>query len=98
MKSATNEPIDISIKEGVWSTTINPTMRLDEAFKSSDHVYLIFSINESGGFQGFAEMVGLSNENIKPHIFKRQKNSICYYNNFPIEWKTPRLYFPYRYL
>ena len=78
MKSNDAESVTISYKEGVWSTTFGPTKRLTEAYKTGSRIYLIFSVNESGGYQGFAEMRGLPNEHLKKHLFKRGKNTILY--------------------
>ena len=78
MKSNDYESVALAMKEGVWATTYGPTRRLSESYKTCTHTYLIFSVNESGGYQGFAEMKGLPNENLKKHLFKRGKNTILY--------------------
>ena len=70
MKSAEPENILISQAEGVWSTTFGPTQKLKEAYQSTKNVMLIFSITESGCFQGFARMKNLPSSVLKPHIFK----------------------------
>ena len=96
MKSNDAESITISQREGIWSTTYGPTKRLSEAFRSCSHVYLIFSVNESGGYQGFAEMMGLPNEHLKKYLFRRGKNTVMYQDNFPIEWQTIPLQYNFR--
>mmetsp|Transcript_11655 Transcript_11655/g.11580 ORF Transcript_11655/g.11580 Transcript_11655/m.11580 type:complete len:107 (+) Transcript_11655:84-404(+) len=58
IKSFNFESVKTSIKHEVWSTSAGPTKKLTNAFKSSDYVVLIFSVNESRSFQGFGLMVG----------------------------------------
>lgn len=63
------ENINLSIEHGVWSTTLGPTNKLTKAFQSADHVVLIFSVNESRSFQGFAIMEGMPDKEYKPEFF-----------------------------
>jgi cleavage and polyadenylation specificity factor subunit 4 len=56
MKSFGIESIKTSIEHSVWSTSSGPTKKLQSAFNMADHVVLIFSVNESRNFQGFALM------------------------------------------
>jgi hypothetical protein len=53
----------------VWATTQGPTKKLTNAFRSSDHVVLIFSVNESRSFQGYALMESEPDPNYKPDLF-----------------------------
>ena len=71
MKSIDLASIEISMEHGVWSTTIGPTRRLADAFKNRQQsaIYLIFSVNESGGYQGFAKLTGMPNAKFKPQFF-----------------------------
>lgn len=70
MKSIDLESVQISYLHGVWSTTYGPTRKLNDAFKRSDGpIFLIFSVNESGGYQGFARMKGQPDMKLKPHLF-----------------------------
>ena len=73
MKSQDETSVLISQKESVWSTTFGPTKKLTDAYKNpqNQNVVLIFSINESGGYQGYCLMKGTPNQALKPHIFKR---------------------------
>ena len=50
VKSFDYDSIQISIENGVWSTSAGPTKKLTNAYKNSDHVILIFSVNESRSF------------------------------------------------
>ncbi|NXO93204.1 YTDC2 helicase, partial [Certhia brachydactyla] len=56
MKSSNLENIDISQQKGIWSTTPSNERKLNGAFWESSVVYLIFSVQGSGSFQGFARM------------------------------------------
>ncbi|XP_054253200.1 3'-5' RNA helicase YTHDC2 [Indicator indicator] len=56
MKSSNLQNINISQQKGVWSTTASNERKLNRAFWTSSMVYLIFSVQGSGRFQGFARM------------------------------------------
>ncbi|KAF4803514.1 putative ATP-dependent RNA helicase YTHDC2 [Turdus rufiventris] len=56
MKSSNLQNIDISQQKGIWSTTPSNERKLNGAFWESSIVYLIFSVQGSGCFQGFARM------------------------------------------
>ncbi|KAM9367474.1 3'-5' RNA helicase YTHDC2 [Phaethornis superciliosus] len=56
MKSCNLQNIDISQQKGIWSTTPSNERKLNRAFWESSMVYLIFSVQGSGHFQGFARM------------------------------------------
>ncbi|NXO78862.1 YTDC2 helicase, partial [Sitta europaea] len=56
MKSSNLQNIEISQQKGIWSTTPSNERKLNEAFWESRVVYLIFSVQGSGHFQGFARM------------------------------------------
>ncbi|PKU47310.1 hypothetical protein llap_2409 [Limosa lapponica baueri] len=56
MKSSNLQNIDISQQKGIWSTTPSNERKLNRAFSESSTVYLIFSVQGSGHFQGFARM------------------------------------------
>ncbi|XP_069818801.1 3'-5' RNA helicase YTHDC2 isoform X3 [Dendropsophus ebraccatus] len=56
MKSSNLRNLDISQQKGIWSTTPNNERKLNRAFWESCAVYLIFSVQGSGHFQGFARM------------------------------------------
>ena len=79
MKSIDSTSIEISQKHNIWSTTFGPTKKLTESFKNNTHVILIFSINESGGYQGFAIMKGAPCPQLKPKLFQRTASSTISY-------------------
>ncbi|XP_066459173.1 3'-5' RNA helicase YTHDC2 isoform X2 [Eleutherodactylus coqui] len=56
LKSSNLRNLDISQQKGVWSTTPNNERKLNRAFWESSTVYLVFSVQGSGHFQGFARM------------------------------------------
>uniref|UniRef100_A0A671M4S5 RNA helicase n=1 Tax=Sinocyclocheilus anshuiensis TaxID=1608454 RepID=A0A671M4S5_9TELE len=56
MKSSNMRNIDLSQQRGIWSTTPNNELKLTQAFVESSAVFLIFSVQGSGHFQGYARM------------------------------------------
>ncbi|KAH9480757.1 YTH domain-containing protein 1 [Psilocybe cubensis] len=58
LKSLTQEDLDLSVQRGVWATQRHNEEILDQAFRTSKEVHLIFSVNKSGEFYGHARMSG----------------------------------------
>lgn len=56
IKSNNFENVHLAKKLSVWATPPANEKRLDNAFKASPNVFLVFSVRESGVFQGFARM------------------------------------------
>ncbi|XP_030916425.1 3'-5' RNA helicase YTHDC2-like [Geospiza fortis] len=56
MKSSNLQNIEISQQKGIWSTMPSNEQKLNGAFWKSSMVYLVFSVQGSGHFQGFARM------------------------------------------
>ncbi|KAK9975451.1 hypothetical protein ABG768_023491 [Culter alburnus] len=56
MKSSNVRNIELSQQRGIWSTTPNNEHKLTRAFHESSAVFLIFSVQGSGHFQGYARM------------------------------------------
>ena len=55
--------LDIAMSRGIWATTRSNEKKLDRAYREGSTVFLIFSIQGSGCFQGYAKMVSeVSNE------------------------------------
>lgn len=75
VKSFNFDSIQTSIEHNVWSTSPGPTKKLANAFKSADNVVLIFSVNESRSFQGFAVMESEPDPNFKADIFVSDNTS-----------------------
>ncbi|KAK0202148.1 YT521-B-like domain-containing protein [Desarmillaria ectypa] len=58
LKSLTPEDVDISVQKGLWATQKHNEGILDQAFRTSEEVYLIFGVNKSGEWYGYARMTG----------------------------------------
>ncbi|XP_055587061.1 YTH domain-containing protein 1 [Uranotaenia lowii] len=56
IKSNNSENVTISKTKGVWSTLPPNEANLNQAFRESRNVILVFSVKESGKFAGFARM------------------------------------------
>ncbi|GLB38684.1 putative YT521-B-like domain containing protein [Lyophyllum shimeji] len=58
LKSLTQYDLDLSVEKGLWATQKHNEGILDQAYRTSQDVYLIFSVNKSGEFYGYAKMAG----------------------------------------
>ncbi|KAF9013077.1 YT521-B-like domain-containing protein [Cyathus striatus] len=58
LKSLTQYDLDLSVETGLWATQKHNEGILDQAYRTSKDVYLIFSVNKSGEFYGYARMSG----------------------------------------
>ncbi|XP_060581690.1 3'-5' RNA helicase YTHDC2-like [Ruditapes philippinarum] len=56
MKCSSQRNIDVSVSKGEWATSKANEQKLNKAFQDGSTVYLIFSIQGSGHFQGYAIM------------------------------------------
>ncbi|KAJ7728038.1 YTH domain-containing protein [Mycena olivaceomarginata] len=56
------EDLDLSVRTGVWETQRHNESVLDRAFRTAADVVLIFSVNKSGEFYGWARMDGPSGQ------------------------------------
>jgi hypothetical protein len=56
MKSVDTKNLAIALSKNIWSTQAHNEKKLREAYQDNE-VILIFSVNQSGGFQGYARMV-----------------------------------------
>lgn len=66
IKSNNADNVGLSKSKGVWSTLPQNEANLNQAFKESRNVLLIFSVKESGKFAGFARMIGESRRDVAP--------------------------------
>ncbi|KAG6791789.1 hypothetical protein POTOM_000922 [Populus tomentosa] len=57
IKSLNHHNIQLSIENGIWATQVRNEPILEEAFHNSGRVILIYSVNMSGFFQGYAQMI-----------------------------------------
>ncbi|THV01827.1 hypothetical protein K435DRAFT_925178 [Dendrothele bispora CBS 962.96] len=58
LKSLSQFNLDLSVQKGLWATQKHNEGILDQAFRTSKEVYIIFGVNKSGEFYGYARMVG----------------------------------------
>lgn len=63
IKSSNHENVALAQAKGVWSSPPPNEMRINQAFRSHSNVILIFSVKESGKFQGFARVASESDRN-----------------------------------
>ncbi|KAG1727739.1 YT521-B-like domain-containing protein [Suillus lakei] len=54
LKSLTQFDLDLSVENGLWATQKHNEAILDQAYRTSSEVILIFSVNKSGEFYGYA--------------------------------------------
>lgn len=66
IKSNNHENVVLSKAKGVWSTPPQNEAKLNQAYRESRNVILIFSVKESGKFQGFARVSGESRRDVPP--------------------------------
>lgn len=92
MKSINHENVALSKSLGVWSTPIQNELRLNTAFREHRNVILIFSVQQSGCFQGFARMVSESGPMSEPvpwvlpaRLSKKSLGGV-----FKVEWLCTR--------
>ncbi|KAF9261577.1 hypothetical protein L218DRAFT_1001634 [Marasmius fiardii PR-910] len=56
LKSLSQYDLDLSVEKGLWATQKHNEGILDQAYRTSSEVYLIFGVNKSGEFYGYARM------------------------------------------
>lgn len=66
IKSNNHENVSLSKAKGVWSTPPSNEAKLNKAFRESRNVILLFSVRESGAFQGFARVSTESRHDLNP--------------------------------
>ncbi|XP_065161315.1 YTH domain-containing protein 1 [Atheta coriaria] len=66
IKSNNAENVTLSKAKGVWSTLPQNEANLNQAYRESRNVLLIFSVKESGRFAGFARLHGESRHDGNP--------------------------------
>lgn len=88
MKSINHENVELSKSLGVWSTPVLNEVRLNAAFQHHRNVILIFSVQQSGAFQGFARMVSQSKPPTRPipWILPERLSSKSLGGVFKLEW------------
>ncbi|CEM06401.1 unnamed protein product [Vitrella brassicaformis CCMP3155] len=84
IKSHSLRNILTSVQRGIWASLPNNTNRFCDAYRQCDHVVLIFSANESGGFQGFGRMASLPDTSLYPGIWGDFSTRLA--PNFHVQW------------
>ncbi|GAX74768.1 hypothetical protein CEUSTIGMA_g2215.t1 [Chlamydomonas eustigma] len=84
IRSSVAENVDISVMEGAWSTTRHNELKLNEAFASGLEVRLLFSVNLTNSFQGYAIMKSRSGQLNRPVIWH---GGMQFGSPFAVEWK-----------
>ncbi|TRY92680.1 hypothetical protein DNTS_025233 [Danionella cerebrum] len=106
IKSNNHENVSLAKAKGVWSTLPVNEKKLNAAFRSTRSVVLIFSVRESGKFQGFARLSSVSHHGGSPihWVLPAGMNAKMLGGVFKIDWicrrdlpftKTPHLANPW---
>lgn len=83
IKSSNKENVDLSQKYSEWATTVTNQKKLNEAFQNNN-VILIFSVNKSGSFQGYAIMTSFISDKVS-NIWQNE-SSVKLGGSFSIHW------------
>jgi hypothetical protein len=88
MKSNNHENVMLAKSQGVWSTPPQNEHKLNRAFQEFRNVILIFSVKESGRFQGFARLSSESSHEHRPvpWVLPPGLNSKVLGGVFSIDW------------
>eukprot|EP00250_Pteridium_aquilinum_P001349 c11558_g1_i1 orf=390-2630(-) len=86
VKSCNRENLDLSVMRGMWATHRNNEAKLNEAFDSCDNVILVFSVNETGHFQGCARMMSRIGVISGGGSWKYADGNARYGRNFLLKW------------
>lgn len=88
IKSINHENVEICKSMGVWSTFHQNEQRLNAAFRENRSVILIFSVQQSGAFQGFARMISKSKQTSReiPWVLPERLSNKSLSGLFKVEW------------
>jgi len=81
MKCNNQRNLDISMAKGIWATTLANEKKLNRAFKETKHVILVFSVQGSGHFQGYAQMTSPIGKDKSPEFGSSSLSGV-----FSVEW------------
>ncbi|XP_037548041.1 LOW QUALITY PROTEIN: YTH domain-containing protein 1 [Nematolebias whitei] len=92
IKSNNHENVSLAKAKGVWSTLPVNEKKLNAAFRSAQSVILIFSVRESGKFQGFARLASESYHGGSPihWVLPAGMNAKMLGGVFKIDWLCRR--------
>ncbi|XP_067293687.1 YTH domain-containing protein 1 isoform X2 [Pseudorasbora parva] len=88
IKSNNHENVSLAKAKGVWSTLPVNEKKLNAAFRSARSVVLVFSVRESGKFQGFARLSSESHHGGSPihWVLPAGMNAKMLGGVFKIDW------------
>eukprot|EP01071_Lankesteria_metandrocarpae_P008505 Lankesteria_metandrocarpae@DN497_c0_g1_i1.p1 len=84
IKSLRMDNIYTSVQLGIWATGKVNTRKFEEAYYSNDHVLLLFSANESGGFQGLGRMSSPPDMRLHAGVWGDISSRLG--SNFSVQW------------
>lgn len=89
IKSNNHENIDIAKSKNAWATTVSNENRLNKAYFDANNVLLIFSVKESGRFQGFARLSSPSDPRLHVNwVLPPRMSSNMLSSPFKLDWIT----------
>ncbi|KAK9826924.1 hypothetical protein WJX74_000461 [Apatococcus lobatus] len=86
LKSISLENIEISVAQGIWATQKHNEEKLNKAYSTCGAVYLIFSVNGRGNFQGWARMTSKITHGQNRREANWQGKTLVG-NTFKVEWQ-----------
>ncbi|XP_074650448.1 3'-5' RNA helicase YTHDC2-like [Tubulanus polymorphus] len=81
IKSSNHKSLDISYMKGIWAVPQAKEAKLIKYYKEGKEVYLVFSVQGSGHFQGYARMISLPGKERSQEFSGSGQGS-----NFVVEW------------
>ncbi|KAH9968602.1 YT521-B-like domain-containing protein [Russula dissimulans] len=91
LKSRTQSDLDLSVERSAWATQQHNEEILDQAYRTSKDVFIVFGANKSGEFYGYARMAGpiLQSED-QVHWASRSTSPASLGQSLDVTGKTPR--------
>ncbi|ANQ07828.1 Uncharacterized protein PCOAH_00020270 [Plasmodium coatneyi] len=86
IKSSSDKNISISLNFNIWATTPKNEHKFVSAFTENDFVILIFSVNGSSKFCGYAVMRSMPGESQNSNVYFYYDDKIFRGRNFDIQW------------
>lgn len=84
IKAGTHRAVDVSVSTGLWALGAATDRKIQAAIREGKEVVLVFSVQGSGHFQGYAVLLGpASNMNWPTDEYGANSGGRCYF----IEWK-----------
>ncbi|GBG71620.1 hypothetical protein CBR_g9036 [Chara braunii] len=86
IKSLNHKNIASSVEKGIWATQAMNEDKLNEAYRSAERVLLIFSVNTSGHFQGYARMASPIGRRMSTLWSENGEGGSPWGGTFSVEW------------